>query len=37
MIFGRNIQKTLEIEFACFICHVGLLVITLSSIKLATA
>jgi len=33
MVFGRNIQK---IEFACFSFHVGLLVITLSSLKLHT-
>jgi len=33
MIFGRNIQKT-RIEFACFSFHLGLLVMTLLSLKL---
>ena len=33
MTFGINIQKTLE-QFVCFSFHVGLLVITLSSLKL---
>jgi len=35
MIFGRNILTTLE-YFACISFHVGLLVITLSSLKLHT-
>ena len=34
MIFGRKIQKDSRIEFACFSFHVGLLDITLSSLKL---
>jgi len=32
--FGRSIQNTLKIAFVCFRFHVGLLVITLSSLKL---
>jgi len=35
MTFGRNIQKIPE-QFVCFNFHVGLLVITSSSLKLHT-
>jgi len=36
MKFGRNIQNTQNTQFVCFNFHVGLLVITLSSLKLHT-
>jgi len=36
MIFGRHTQKYAGIDFVCFSFHVGLLVITLSSLKLHT-
>jgi len=36
MIYGRNIKKDSGIEFACFSFHAGLLISTLSSLKLHT-